>query len=189
MIQIVDNNYISKINPNFIYNRFDLFCDNFVVLKAERDQEKHILEARIYDRYAELGIWKMQISNTLLKEISYYLFQNYSNIGYIKFFFCNTDGKYKEVQHFSIGFPNTKELFLQRRSSKSRHRLNKQRHQAEREIGSITFKEFKKENCPKEIIQNYRRITEEMDFGLVEDYAYMFHKGEIIMNQIQMEVL
>lgn len=41
----------------------------------------------------------------------------------------------------------------------------------------------------KEIIQNYRRITEEMDFGLVEDYAYMFHKGEIIMNQIQMEVL
>jgi hypothetical protein len=41
----------------------------------------------------------------------------------------------------------------------------------------------------KEIIQNYRRITEEMDFGLVEDYACMFHKGEIIMNQIQMEVL
>lgn len=26
-----------------------------------------------------------------------------------------------------------------------------------------------------------------MDFGLVEDYAYMFHKGEIIMNQIQTE--
>ena len=38
-------------------------------------------------------------------------------------------------------------------------------------------------------VQNYRRITEEMDFGLVEDYAYMFYKGEIIMNQIQMEVL
>ena len=41
----------------------------------------------------------------------------------------------------------------------------------------------------KEIIQNYRRITEEMDFGLVEDYAYMFRNGESIMNQIQMEVL
>ncbi|MCR4781525.1 MAG: hypothetical protein K5851_02070 [Lachnospiraceae bacterium] len=41
----------------------------------------------------------------------------------------------------------------------------------------------------KEIIQNYRRITEQMDFGLVEDYAYMFRNGDNIMNQIQMEVL
>ncbi|WP_173017077.1 type IV toxin-antitoxin system AbiEi family antitoxin domain-containing protein [Suipraeoptans intestinalis] len=41
----------------------------------------------------------------------------------------------------------------------------------------------------KEIIQNYRRVSEEMDFGLVEDYAYMFRNGENIMNQIQMEVL
>ena len=41
----------------------------------------------------------------------------------------------------------------------------------------------------KEIIQNYRGITEEMDFGLVEDYVCMFRNGESIMNQIQMEVL
>lgn len=41
----------------------------------------------------------------------------------------------------------------------------------------------------KEIIQNYRRIVEEMDFGLVEEYSQMFRNGESIMNQIQMEVL
>ena len=41
----------------------------------------------------------------------------------------------------------------------------------------------------KEIIQNYRRVVEEMDFGLVEDYAYLIHNGENIMNQIQMEIL
>jgi len=41
----------------------------------------------------------------------------------------------------------------------------------------------------KEIIQNYRCIAEEMDFGLVEDYAYMFRNGNTLMNQIQMEVL
>ena len=155
MIQIVDKKYISEINPNFIYNRFDLFCDNFVVLKAEREEEKLILEARIYDKYAELGIWKMQISNTLLKEISYFLFQKYPNIGYTKFFFCDTDMKYKEVTHFSIIFPDSTESFLQRRSSKSRHRLNKQRHQAEREIGPISFHEHQIEDCPKDIIKYY----------------------------------
>ena len=41
----------------------------------------------------------------------------------------------------------------------------------------------------KEVIQNYRRIVDEMDFGLVEDYAYMFRNGNTIMDQIQLEVL
>ena len=40
MVQLIDSNYISEINPDFIYNRFDLFCDNFIVLMAERGQEK-----------------------------------------------------------------------------------------------------------------------------------------------------
>ena len=41
----------------------------------------------------------------------------------------------------------------------------------------------------KEIIQNYRRISDEMDFGLVEDYAVMFRNGTGLMDTIQMEVL
>ena len=41
----------------------------------------------------------------------------------------------------------------------------------------------------KGIIQNYRRIVEKMDFGFVEDYAYLFRNGENMMNQIQLEVL
>ena len=179
MIQVVDNKHISEINPNFIYNRFDLFCDNFVVLKAEREEEKHILEARIYDKYAELGIWKMQISNALLKEISNYLFQEYPNIGYTKFFFCNTEGKYKEVNHFSIIFPDSTEEFLQRRSSKSRHRLNKQRHQVEREIGSITYKEFRTENCPDYIIKHYNIWKKRShNIGKIEAQSY-FHKYHV----------
>ena len=39
------------------------------------------------------------------------------------------------------------------------------------------------------IIQNYRKISFEMDFGLVEDYAAMFRNGTKLMDMIQMEVL
>ena len=95
MIQVLDNTYISEIKPDFIYNRFDLYCDNYIVLMAEQGQEKHIIEARIIDNYAELGIWKMNISNELLKEISKFLFAKYANIEYTKFFFCDTTGNYK----------------------------------------------------------------------------------------------
>ena len=182
MVQIIDNKYISEINPDFIYNRFDLFCDNYIVLKAERGQEKHVIEARLFDNYAELGIWKMRLSNDLLREISQYLFQNYPNIGYTRFFFCNTDGKYKAVKHFSIDFPDSTESFLQRRSSKSRHRLNKQRHQAEREIGSISFQEYKKEDCPEVIIQYYNKWKEKSHhIGKIEAESYFqrFHVSDI----------
>ncbi|OLR56095.1 hypothetical protein BHK98_08475 [Hornefia porci] len=41
----------------------------------------------------------------------------------------------------------------------------------------------------KEIIQNYRKLSFEMDFGLVEDYAGMFRNGAKLMDMIQMEVL
>ena len=180
MIQVLDNTYISQINPDFIYNRFDLFCDNYIVLLAERGQEKHIFEARIFDKYAELGVWKMRISNALLKEISKFFFGMYPNIGYTKFFFCNTDGKYKDVKHFSIDFPDTIESFLRRRSSKSRHRLNKQRHQTEREIGPITYQEYKKEDCPEEIIKYYNIWKEKSHhIGKIEDTETYFLKYHI----------
>lgn len=41
----------------------------------------------------------------------------------------------------------------------------------------------------KEIINNYRQITYELDFGLVEDYAALFKNGSSLMDMIQMEVL
>lgn len=41
----------------------------------------------------------------------------------------------------------------------------------------------------KEIIQNYRRLSFDLDFGIVEDYAALFKSGTNLMNMIQMEVL
>ena len=102
MIQELDHQNICKIEPNFIYNRFDLFCDNYIVLMSKHKDEEQVFEARIFDHYVELGIWKMRFSNESLKEISDYLFLHYSKIEYVKFFFCDTDGEFKKVKHFSI---------------------------------------------------------------------------------------
>jgi len=41
----------------------------------------------------------------------------------------------------------------------------------------------------KEIINNYRKISFELDFGIVEEYAAMFKSSAKLMNMIQMEVL
>ena len=41
----------------------------------------------------------------------------------------------------------------------------------------------------KEIITNYRKRVEKMDFSLVEDYAYHFKNGNKLLNMVQTEVL
>ena len=41
----------------------------------------------------------------------------------------------------------------------------------------------------KEIVNNYRKLSFELDFGIVEDYAAMFKSGAKLMNMIQIEVL
>ena len=41
----------------------------------------------------------------------------------------------------------------------------------------------------KLIVNNYRKISFELDFGIVEEYAAMFKSGAKLMNMIQMEVL
>ena len=41
----------------------------------------------------------------------------------------------------------------------------------------------------KEIVNNYRKLSFELDFGIVEDYAAMFKNGTKLMNMIQLEVL
>jgi len=41
----------------------------------------------------------------------------------------------------------------------------------------------------KEIIGNYRKLSFELDFGIIEDYAATFKNGAKLMNMMQMEVL
>ena len=41
----------------------------------------------------------------------------------------------------------------------------------------------------KEIIRNYRKLSFELDFGVVEEYANLFKNGSALMKSIQMEVL
>ena len=41
----------------------------------------------------------------------------------------------------------------------------------------------------KEVVSNYRRIIDELDFFGIEDYAGMFRNGKKIMDAIQLEVM
>lgn len=180
MVRELDKKYISNIEPDFIYNRFDLFCDKYIVLMAEQHNEKHIIEARIYDFHAELGIWKMHISNDLIKEISIYLFTKYPTIEYVKFFFAKTVGNYKRIKHFYLNLPDSIDSLLQRTIPKSRRRLTNKRHQAEKAIGPISYFEYNIENCPREIVEKYNSWKNASHhIGTIDDINEFYKKYHI----------
>ena len=56
-------------------------------------------------------------------------------------------------------------------------------------IELVRFKKKIPMDYYKEIIQNYRKLTFELDFGLVEDYAALFRNGAKLLETIHMEVL
>lgn len=56
-------------------------------------------------------------------------------------------------------------------------------------VDLIRFKSKFSFDYYKEIIGNYRRIVDDLDFFSVEDYAEMFKHGKKIMNAIHLEVM
>lgn len=56
-------------------------------------------------------------------------------------------------------------------------------------VDLVRFKNRMPFDYYKEIIGNYRRIVDELDFFAIEDYAEMFVQGKRIMNAIQLEVM
>ena len=56
-------------------------------------------------------------------------------------------------------------------------------------IELMRFKTKLSKDYYKEIVQNYRKMSFELDFGLVEDYASMFRGSKKLMDMIEAEVL
>lgn len=56
-------------------------------------------------------------------------------------------------------------------------------------VDLVRFRSKRSLDYYKEIIRNYRRIINELDFFSIEDYAGMLRQGEKIMDAIQLEVM
>lgn len=77
MVQQVETDIdFSKISPNFIYNRIDLFSGSYIVLHVKNDYD-YYLEVQLYENRAELGIWMMFVSSKDFEEIFQFIFSGH----------------------------------------------------------------------------------------------------------------
>lgn len=179
MIEIINKETFdfSKIEPNFIYNRIDLFDSNYVISHIKNEYYDRYIEVHIKDNYMELGTWLMHVRKKDIKEISSFLFKYHPKIKYASFHnIISNVGDKKNFYYLEL--PSTYKEMEMRLTSKSRQRLRRSKRDAAEKYGEMHFTEYSG-TIPKEIVEDFfelKKSTLAIEYQLTyKDYLKKYH--------------
>lgn len=171
-----------KITPNFIYNRFDLFCaeGEFEALKLTCGGEEKVLQYRLSGRTAELGIWLMPMTGEEWQAVAAYIHQAHPEVRFLRARnSLRPFGRAEQKNHFRIPLPDTLEEMEGRMSSKSRAKMRKKLRFAEEAYGAMAFLEYTRETLPEEIVEAFfafKQAIRGRNYGLTPaQYLEKYH--------------
>lgn len=149
---------LEKMNPDFIYNRYDLFCkpEEYGAVQIKSNGETKIVEYRLQKEEAELGIWLMPMTKEELQKLVSYIGKKHPQIK--KVTYKNgvlSYGKAHAHNHFRIVFPETVEEMEHRISYKSRQKMRKKLRFAEEAYGTMEIKEYTRKEIPMEVVEAF----------------------------------
>lgn len=177
MVQQVETPFDgSRISPDFIYNRIDLFSKDYIVLHVQGDHE-YDLEVQLFPHHAELGIWMMPVSGRDMEEICQFIFSHYKSVDYILFSYAISDRVYVAKTHYDVVLPDTPEALKQCISAKSRNTMSRKRKKAEAALGQITMVEYENDAITEDVISDYfamKAKTHHRDYQMTRD-EYLSH--------------
>ena len=160
------NENADKVNPNFIYNRFDLWtghegCTHETLCITDGTNEFYV-QVLYENDTAELGLWLSKIPGEYAKELSRYIFRKHREVKRIKFQRCFTDiSVSNKTNHFRIEIPASIEELNQRLTHKFKYNMRRERKMLEAEAGSLTFEEYEAGKFPDDLFTSYFRLKEQ----------------------------
>lgn len=174
-----------KVEPNFIYNRFDLFCKEgeFEAVKIQSRDTGKVVEYRITNDQAELGLWLVPITVKELEQLIFHISQNHPEVkkisyknGVIPY------GKAKVHNHFRIVFPETVEEMESRVSPKSWSKMRRRNRRAEEVYGKMQILEYERSNIPLEIVETFfqfKLATRNRTYNMTaQEYLDRYHVSD-----------
>lgn len=171
-----------RVEPNFIYNRIDLFAspDMFETVLIKAGKRTRVLEYQITGNTVELGIWLMPITVEELEQVFLYIATNHRQVQ--KITYKNGVIPYgwsKAHNHFRIEFPKTVEEMEHRISSKSRAKMRKKLNRAEEAYGKMQYLEYDRSNMPEEVVEKffeYKLATRNRQYNMTPaEYLDRYH--------------
>lgn len=181
MIEIIhaDTKKLDRISPNFIYNRIDLFSDDFILLHKVHSKPVFYMEAQILSDHALLGTWMMDMQIEELEEISALIFSKYPPLKYIKFYNTKLNIPASLNNHFTVNLPKTYEELEERLPPKSKRNMARKQRLLCKELGSASFTEYQNPDIPDELIEKYfdfKKRTHHIDYNLsAKEYIKRYH--------------
>lgn len=174
----------SLIKPDFIYNRYDLCAQEYLVLCVRDKVEKFHITVGINKSEAKMGIWLMQLPEDVIDAVIAYIFDNYKGIKRISYTNGFTSrGLSWKSHHYRIELPETIDALHARLSKKGRYNIKREKDIIARKFGSCVLEEYPADDCPLDIIYtyfHYKYETHHKEYGLTpSQYLIQFHVTNI----------
>jgi len=175
--------------PDFIYNRIDLFSQNYEILNIHDDEITYCVEVDYNERKATLGMWLNPISQAAFNGVIEYIFNNHMHISIIQYEYGYVaKGHTVPKNHFKIDLPETVDELIERLSSKGRYNIKREKLLLEKYFGSYSVEEYTKNNFPSEIIEDYfnmKKKTHNTDYHMTpNEYMEHYHVTDIYVLKI-----
>ena len=165
---------------DFIYNRFDLFAEDWYVIRFDCGGRHHVLTAALQGKRLQLGVWLVRLLEGTLPELIRILFRKIPGLEEVVYENSLAPaGRNPDLcNHFRIELPSSEEELHSRLSAKHRYNIRRERNVIENELGSLDFVEYQGE-IPDEIVEEYfrfKRKTHGVDYHMPpRTYLETFH--------------
>lgn len=183
--RITDFNLCEKVQPDIIYNRYDLFCKpgEFEAVSIQNNGLEKIIEYRIVGSEAELGIWLTPITAEEMDELLLYIKKTHPQLKTVQY--KNSCLAYKNARkhnNFRIIFPATAEEMKNRVSPSSWHKMRRKNRRAEEQFGEMQILEYSDGNIPDEIVEaffEYKMAVKNRAYNMTpQEYLDRYHVSD-----------
>ncbi len=202
LISIASEDSWEKVEPNFIYNRYDL-CDYeksvILFVKDNESSNVHYIPLMIGSNKAFVGGWLTSFKGETLECIADWIFSNYKAVMCIEVARCCLEGKISKnhcsVQKdndWHIELPDSSEELDKRLSQKGRYNLRREKRLLESSFEGVSYKHEPAENALDvvETFFQFKRETHAQDFHkdaseyvtekCITDIYYIDIEGKVI---------
>lgn len=175
------------------YNQcLDLYKTDYMIKKKVKEKKLFKIEKGIYsttENYSFLEVITMKYPNAIFTMDSAFYYQSLTDVIPETYHIMTSKDSYKIKDSRIKQYLSINDFLDYGKETKVVHNIKINIYSKERLlIELIRYKNKLPFDYYKEIIASYRNIIQELDIELIEEYAMILPKSQMVMNMIQMEV-